>query len=465
MPSKRWFGRKSQKILGVHLEDLCVVDVHACSYLFAFLRVDLGTSSEEFFVPLIVEHDADAQGTPLFEADSGGARRRVFDLADKPSHSVGLLDFFAHQYVLRGLRGSIGFHDLGLGRRLASNRVRSARASGMEQSNVSVFYDRLYYLKQYRHLAYGDNPDLEVPFFLTRRAGFRHTPAPLGYAYYEVEGKRALIFVVYEYVDNLGDGWTVFTGALTGSRGQMTGGALELLGDCEALGSLTAKMHLALASGSGDPRFEPEETTRVDVEGLRREYTSTLEAAVATCRRSLDAASPTNRQFIERFLERSPIYEELLDAHLEDILLSTRMIRIHGDYHLGQVLKTKDGYSVIDFEGEPLRSLEERRGKSFAVKDVAGMVRSIDYAFRYASTQGAANLLLNGLPQRAREAFLESYWKTLGGLNIVPKTKDAFMKLLRLFEAEKALYEVTYELENRPDWVWIPLSTLVNNIK
>lgn len=457
LPTKRWFGKKSSKIISVSLRDECTLNAEDGLYIFTFVDAETDEHTiESYFIPLVVvdgfEYSSSSPQSILIKLGQSVA----VDLGEVPYRSTNLLELVANASVLETEQGRIRFHNLGMKPHALTIPEANVTSSGVEQSNVSVFFDKKYFMKQYRHIAYGINPDLEVSEFLSHRAHFKNTPEPLGYAVYESRLGEALLLTVFEYVENSGDGWTHFTRILNRKEEQ---GRISLLEDCSELGSLTAKMHIALSSSLGDSRFEPEPVSNRDVQDWRNTYNNTLRAALQTCEKALHSDS-LHKPMLKKFLEAAPALKELASEGNLSLLLSLNKIRVHGDYHLAQVLKTNSGYIIVDFEGEPLKSLEERGRKGFALKDVAGMLRSMSYAANY-SMGGVDDNWARSWLEQARERFINSYWNNVKTLKIVPDDKHELVSLLRLFEAEKALYEVRYELENRPDWVHIPLMALL----
>lgn len=460
LPTKRWFGKKSSRIVSVSLRDWCTLSVEGAIYIYAFVDVETDENTlESYFIPLVTANDLERPSRDPHSIRGKLGSWILVDLVEAPYRSVALLEWLAKGGTLKTEHGRISFNSLGLNPHDTLFSKENISTGGVEQSNVSIFFDKKYFMKQYRHLAYGVNPDLEVPEFLTHVAHFEGTPEPSGYAAYDSDRGEALLFAVFEYVENSGDGWTHFTRMLNQNMGQQSRDSL--LEDCSQLGYLTAKMHLALSRSMGDPRFDPEPASNRDVEEWRHTYEITLKATMQSCKKALHTDS-THKPLLEKLLKSTARLEGLVaDSNLH-ILLQLTKIRVHGDYHLGQVLKTNKGYIIVDFEGEPLKSLEERRKKGFALKDVAGMLRSISYAANYTLiSKRVSHNAVQGWVNQARSRFIDSYWNAVKTLRIVPSEKHDLINLLRVFEAEKALYEVRYELENRPEWVHIPLLALL----
>jgi trehalose synthase-fused probable maltokinase len=316
--------------------------------------------------------------------------------------------------------------------------VAKARPVGVEQSNTSVVFDEALILKSYRRLEAGINPDLELLRFLTE-VGFANIPALKGW--YEVSGRLidATLGVLQDYVRDARDGWELVLDEL----GTDPEGCLPLV---RRLGEVTGELHSALASDGSDPHFSPEEPS-VEALGL---LTATVD------------------EEIEQIFLDLPDIDELdpIRGRGEEVRERLRMlthagsvgkvIRHHGDYHLGQTLWDGSDWVILDFEGEPARPLPERRRKRSPLRDVAGMLRSFAYAASASELQrGVA--APDGWEERARAEFIAGYRET-AERSLLPVSNDAFDKLLSVFELEKAVYELRYELNHRPDWVRIPVA-------
>jgi trehalose synthase-fused probable maltokinase len=311
-----------------------------------------------------------------------------------------------------------------------------SRPVGAEQSNSSVVFDNQLVLKVFRRLEAGINPELEVLRFLTARRF--ESIAPL-YGWYEYDGMSltTTLGVAQQFVQGAVDGWEYVLD-------QLAAGSEEPIEALSRLGKVTGEMHSVLASDDRDPAFSPETPS---------------EEAMSLLTATID-------EDVERIFARLPDIPSLatIAGHGEEVreLLATRsqhsfggrLIRGHGDYHLGQTLLTPHGWVVIDFEGEPARPLPERRMKRSPLRDVAGMLRS----FAYVSS--AVEILRHAAPpaefeRKARAAFLGSYLDSVDS-TLLPGGEAAVENLLFVYELEKAVYELRYELDNRPDWVSIP---------
>jgi trehalose synthase-fused probable maltokinase len=286
------------------------------------------------------------------------------------------------------------------------------------------------------------NPDLEITRFLSER-GFPHVPQLVGWYEYQGRLMDATFGLLQEFEATGRDGWDLALDEL-GARPE------AFLQRVHALGEVTGAMHTVLASEASDPAFAPEEPSDESLALL----TATIDEEIE--RIFLDLREDDER--VERIVGRGQDVRERLQLRSHIGVLG-RLIRTHGDYHLGQTLFTDRGWIVLDFEGEPARPLPERRLKRSPLRDVAGMLRSFSYV-----TAGAR--LLRGVhvadewEDRARDAFLEGYFDRVDP-SLLPPGEAPTRQLLSVFELEKAVYELRYELNNRPDWVSIPVAGIL----
>ncbi|MGE5273136.1 MAG: maltokinase N-terminal cap-like domain-containing protein [Verrucomicrobiota bacterium] len=326
----------------------------------------------------------------------------------------------------------------GLGAELVAPRVIEG-----EQSNTSVVFDDQLILKVYRRLEAGINPELEMLRFLGEH-GFENVPALHGWYAYHGRPAESTLGILQEFVADGLDGWEL-------ALDQLADVPDRFLGRLRRLGEVTGAMHTTLASDPSDPNFAAEEPS-LEALGL---LTATVDEEIQ--RVFLDL--PDDIDALEPIRARGEEIRERLRQRTHTGAAG-RIIRCHGDLHLGQtLLSPSDEWVILDFEGEPARSLPERRRKRSPLRDVAGMLRSFAYA------ANALELLRGteaptGWGERARAEFLAGYQQTVDA-TIVPPGPEAFERLLSVFELEKAVYELRYELSMRPDWVPIPVAGIL----
>ena len=360
----------------------------------------------------------------------------VYDALANPRQSLALLRRICATDQIETEDGVFSFHTTESFIPVSDDA--EARLMGVEQSNSSIVVDNRLVLKAFRKLEPGVNPELEMLRFLTAHR-FPHI-APLQ-AWYEYDGHAlaATLGVVQTFLAHAVGGWEL---------------ALEeiltlpeiFLDRLAVLGEVTAQMHNVLASDASDPAFSPEEPSN--------EALSLLTATVDEDIERIFVRLPDDER-VAPIAGRGQDVRERLTARAQ-IGAGGRAIRTHGDYHLGQTLSTPGGWVIIDFEGEPARPLPERRQKRSPLRDVAGMLRSFAYA------TSAAEILRgqsppDGFEEQARQRFLERYFQEVDS-TLLPVGEAATANLLSIFELEKAIYELRYELNHRPNWVPIPVA-------
>ncbi|HJU37229.1 MAG TPA: phosphotransferase [Gaiellaceae bacterium] len=420
---QRWYGSKSRAVSHSEVLDTVTIRQAEPQLTLALVEMRFDTGAHEIY-------------QLLFSGSTGG---RVFDgLAEDAGIAREIVSAMRSGQTLQGAQGVAEFRPAddfsSLGRELGAARLISS-----EQSNTSVVFDEALILKVFRRLEPGINPELEILRFLTEQ-GFRNIPALGGWYAYSGGPLTATLGLVQEYVAGAVDGWELALGEIASAPESF----LDRLG---RLGEVTANMHTALGADPADHAFAAEEPS-VESLGL---LTATVDEEIARVFLSL----PDDDDRLGPILGRGEEVREQLRL-LTHAGSSGRVIRTHGDYHLGQTLWRANDWIILDFEGEPARTLVERRRKRSPLRDVAGMLRS----FAYAAT--AAELTRNAdIPddweERARERFLESYLDTVDA-TLLPPGDAAIERLLAVFELEKAVYELRYELDNRPDWVGIPVA-------
>jgi maltose alpha-D-glucosyltransferase/alpha-amylase len=427
--AQRWFGGRSRRIKDVTVTDsVAIADA-------ALKLVDVQYQTG----------DSDTFALPLCPNGDG----RVVDALGEPSFNHLLLEAIARRRRFRGRAGDVIALPTPHLARLRGDDDLAVRLGTAEQTNNSVIFGERLILKLFRRIEFGQHPDLEVSRFLTD-VGFPNiAPVAGSVVYRKGRTQTAAMAMLQAYVPNQGDAWSHALTELSDPSA-----AERYRPYAELLGRRTAEMHLALASRPDVPDFAPEPTLMLDARSVYQSIRSLTQQVLPLLRQRLEhlpaAACPDADVVLEGW--------DRLHGRLRGLLarpISARRIRCHGDYHLGQVLFTGGDFIVIDFEGEPARPLRERRLKRWALKDVAGMIRSFAYA-------GQAANVAHG-PEWAKstgDVFMQSYLETAAGAPFLPATQEERDLLLDAMLIEKALYELRYELDHRPDWVNIPLRGL-----
>ena len=419
---QRWYGAKSRTVSHSDVLDTVTIRQGEPQLSLALVEMRFDTGAHEIYQLLV----------------SGGDGGRFDGLAEDAGIAREIVSAMRAGLTLQGSEGAAEFSPAkdfsGLGRELGAVRLVSS-----EQSNSSVIFDDTLILKVFRRLEPGINPELEILRFLTEW-GFRNIPALAGWYAYSGGPLTATLGLLQEYVAGAIDGWELALGEIASAPESF----LDRLG---RLGEVTAHMHSALGADPSDPAFAPEEPS-VESLGL---LTATVDEEIARVFLSL----PEDDERLAPIVGRGEEVREQLRL-LTHAGSSGRVIRTHGDYHLGQTLWKGKDWIILDFEGEPARTLVERRRKRSPLRDVAGMLRSFAYAATAAELTRGADVP-EDWEERARERFLESYLETVDA-TLLPPGDAAIERLLAVFELEKAVYELRYELDNRPDWVGIPVA-------
>src|SRR3954462_3693683 len=428
VPEQRWYGSKSRPVShsqGIEPIELRAVDPQ---YVLALVEIRFDTGAHEIYQLLYSEQGGDVQLDGL--ADPALARELV--------HAVRA------NLTLQGGEGAVEFRTVA-GFAALGREMSDARSVGAEQSNTSIVFDDQLILKVFRRLEAGINPELELLRFLTDH-DFENIAQLAGWYAYAGRQMDATLGILQAYIAGGEDGWER-------ALDTMSHEPERFLDSLHLLGEVTGRMHSVLGSDSTDPAFAPEETSGESL-GL---LTATVDEEIESIFMDLPLDTPD----LEPIRGRGEEVRERLRL-LTNLGGAGRVIRHHGDFHLGQTLWADGDWILLDFEGEPARSLPERRRKRSPLRDVAGMVRSFAYA-------ASAAPLLRGLDpppaweERARAEFLEGYRQTIDQ-HLVP-SGASMDKLLRVFELEKAVYELRYELNNRPDWVKIPVAGILRMLE
>jgi maltokinase len=439
LEQQRWYASKSRHVVGLEVEERAALAADP-PLLLALAQARFATGNHDLDQLPLVFLPARGQGkAPASPPVAGNADWTAYDAVADPELARELLRHIDTETAIDTREGSFRFQRSELTGPLALDGP--ARPMGVEQSNSSIVFGDETVLKVFRRLEPGINPELELLRFLTRQ-GFASI-APLQ-GWYEYEGRSfaATLGVAQRFFPEAVGGWEL---ALEQIRGDPAAFLVEL----GSLGTVTAELHNALASDTNDPAFAPEEPSAEALSLLTATIDEDVERAFMRLPDDERVAAIAGRgqDVRERIATRAQLG------------VGGRAIRTHGDYHLGQTLHLADKWLIIDFEGEPARPLYERRFKSSPLRDVAGMLRSFAYA-----TSAVGIMYSHPAPgqfeERARQIFLEHYLSAIDPA-LLPAGQSAIVNLLTIFELEKAIYELQYELDNRPDWLPIPVAGIV----
>ncbi len=490
LAKQRWFAAKDAVIDKVAIDAWAEFSTGRDSQLLTEIEVQFvgGEAPQRYFLPLGTSFDEQAltYGWPLLPFSLAQIRRgaKVGALYDGMAADDFARAAIAAMRAGRELQASAGTIRFSATSALADVEMPDdveIRRMHVEQSNSSIMLGEQVVLKAYRRLAYGIQPELEIGRFLTEEAGYDNTPPLLGaIERVEPDGRTTALGAAFGFVRNQGDGWLYTTEYLHRELERLRldmalpDEVAELehddphafyLTQARMLGQRTAEMHQAFAVPTEDPAFAAEPITARDLQAWAKGVRAQAEAAFAALRQAARRLEPGPRQEAEALLKQRKACMERIKELTRDPVEASKT-RLHGDYHLGQVLIAQNDFYILDFEGEPARPLAERRAKTSPLKDVAGMLRSFDYAawsavLIEAEFDPASTEVVLPLAERWRrdteEAFLETYRATIAGCASYPEDPDEAQRLLELFLLEKALYEICYEAANRPAWLTIPI--------
>ncbi|MGI8803451.1 MAG: maltokinase N-terminal cap-like domain-containing protein [Solirubrobacteraceae bacterium] len=434
--TQRWFGAKARDVAQFNILDVVVLRREPPALALTIVEARFGAGTHELYhVPIGVRAAAEDWTTEVVCAAEDFT---AYDALADAEQTALLALLLGSGAVVEDGESSVEFWWEG---GQAVGPGTPSRKMGVEQSNTSIVFDERLVLKVFRKVEPGINPELEMLRFLAGH-GFEHIAKLEGWFEYSGELMDATLGVMQQFIPGAVDGWHLAQDALLETDG-------DFFARLEELGAVTGRMHAALASDSENPDFAPEEPSDENVSLLSATIDEQIERVFLEL---------PDHPALAPIVGRGPDLRDRLQL-LSHIGIGGRLIRGHGDYHLGQTVLGPDGWVVLDFEGEPGRPLRERRRKHSPLRDVAGMLRSI-------SNAALAGELLFDLPAaspdweaRARERFLRGYLAEVDQ-NLLPAGRQAIEKLLSIFELDKLLYELRYELNNRPDWLAVPVTAI-----
>jgi maltokinase len=433
---QRWFGSKAQEVAQLNVLEAFTLREESPQLVLALIEARFPTGTHEVYqVPIGIRPASDGWSDRVIcEADGN----TYYDALADPTHARELLHLMRSRADIQAGEGMLAFRWSG---GAGEGGTVEVRPIGVEQSNSSIVFGEALILKAFRRVEPGVNPELELLRFLSQRE-FPHIAPIAGWFQYDGRLMDATLGVLQEYLAGAQEGWDFALDSLSSDPE-------AFLAELHALGTVTGEMHTALGSDAHEPAFAPEEPSGEAISIL----TATIDEEIERIWVELP-----DHPALEPIRGRGQDVQERLQT-LASVGTAGRVIRTHGDYHLGQTMLADRGWVILDFEGEPARPMPQRRLKRSPLRDVAGMLRSFSYA-----AHGSG--ILRGAPppegweERARATFLDGYYEAVES-GLLPPGEEATRKMLSIFELEKAVYELRYELNNRPDWVAIPVAGIV----
>jgi maltose alpha-D-glucosyltransferase/alpha-amylase len=507
LPAQRWFGARTLQIEAVDVVDWCeLTRVDQATSALVLLRVVFQSGEASVYaVPMAIRWDGQEEAAPPSDSTvcalTDGRRQGVlFDGMRDPRTCTALLEIARGARQTRLQRG-VAHGVRGAAAPVLQLSTSEVRPLGAEQSNSSVAFGGSVYLKLYRRVDPGPNAEVEMNGYLAAARGFPAVPQFYGaLEYVSDQGPRSTLGMLQELVQNQGDGWSWTLDelgryyenamALPASRTPQVPGPAALLPappaeeenhdeaagmiaayleSAATLGRRTAQMHLALSMPSDNEAFAPETCSASDLARLAAELRDRATRALDDLRLALPQVADEAVESASGVLSRRRQVIEWTKS-IEELEPGSLRIRVHGDYHLGQVLRVKNDFMIVDFEGEPARTPEQRRAKDSPLKDIAGMLRS----FGYAANEGMRLFVLRGCREcdrlqhwasfwerRVRNAFLRGYTESAGSTPLLPPDHRVAGALLQAYLLDKAFYELRYEMNSRPSWVRTALSGML----
>lgn len=520
LPRMRWFAGKTRKIAHVELEDimflkqyerqeesgLAIVKVNYLEGLPDYYSIGLSYVEGDRAARIKSERPDMVIAEGLHPQPKAGETQITgiyYDAILDGAFSQAVLDLVLKGQSIDGRSGKVEAEMVGDMTDGAGEPIPEPTLSGLEQSNSSILFGKKYYLKLYRRLEEGENPEVEIGRYLATQQ-FKSTAPTLASLSYKRGSKTSSMAIVQGMVEAQSDGWTLMvnqlgpvaegfladknlnepilpTGSLADLRKAKPPESYQLvagytLGLARQLGARTGEMHMALANADRDPAFIPEFYTPFHQRSLFQSFRNLTDKVITQLRMSVPRLDGDKRALAESVLAAEPAIFSTF-SYMKNVAMDAMRTRIHGDYHLGQVLFSGADFYIIDFEGEPARGLGERRLKRSPIKDLAGMIRSFDYASEFYLKEYAKELAHLAEDRQKLERFMKSwsawaatefingYLDAVGDSGVVPVDLLQVERLVQIFTLEKALYEVGYELSSRPEWVDIPLRGVLEILK
>ena len=484
--TQRWYGDKGTTSSRAELADYLEWESRHFRWLLTVVDVDSGAERAQYFMPLAIAFEdlPESRWQRLQPYSIARVRQQALvgvlaDTAADEAFGRAVVDAIGAAQELRTAHGTLRFTPTPALAQLRAGDPGadlSAAAPITQGSNTAVRCGERLLLKIYRRLRPGLNPEAEVGRFLTEVAHFTHVAPVAGVVEYQRDGaEMATVALLQAFVMNQGDGWDYTVNYLVRFlQDQATGAVLAAdvhggyLALARILAQRTAELHCALATPTSDPAFAPESVTADDVRAWRAAVEASVDATFALLESAVERLTVSAHAQAHALLARRAALRQRLATLGTRVPQGARKIRVHGDYHLAQVLLIRNDFLIVDFEGEPARPLAERRAKQLPLRDVAGMLRSFAYARRAALERSAPKSLedaakweglLEEWERSVRECFVSIYDEVARACHLYASWPE-MQPLLALFEIDKALYELRYELGNRPDWAAIPMRAL-----
>ncbi|MGM0622039.1 MAG: putative maltokinase, partial [Bacteroidota bacterium] len=505
----RWFRGKAKKIKDISVKNtipLTTGNLH--SHIVIIETSYIEGKNEQYIIPISIktgEIIADVKfkhpEAMIAYVEVDGHEGVMYDGSYNQEVRDIFLQLITQKGTVKSRKGSI----VGVPGKKMSSKVKksdlplNSRVLLAEQSNTSILYDNKFFFKMYRSPEEGNNPELEIIKTLTENTSFRNFPTFAGaLEYREGNAESSALGILVDFIPNEGNAWEFTQSAIdryfdriienkqylmSGKPVNTTTDLVDYVGEekmqdllgpfftemIQLLGKRTAEMHIALASVENKKEFKPEPFSLLYQKSLYQSFRTLVKRTINQMKSSKQKLTAEQKELIDDIIGNESLLLSTVKQTLEKKKIHTSKTRVHGDYHLGQVLFTGKDFVIIDFEGEPTRSLTARKLKHCPFKDVAGMLRSFHYAIYMGQLENqskipeSADVLkpwLEAWYEIVQNIFIESYLETAKGASFIPEETRQVTDLLSVYTIEKAIYEADYEFNNRPDWLHIPLNGL-----
>ncbi|MFW5657231.1 MAG: maltose alpha-D-glucosyltransferase [Bacteroidota bacterium] len=511
----RWFRGKAKQIKGIEIIDTIPLDTGPQNaYLLIIETEYIEGKSEHYVIPISIgfgDHMMDVKYKYPESVISHGQIDGHDIILYDGSYDANVRDKISRLIIQRGKTKADHGDMVGIPGKQMNKKVKKSdlpldsKVLSAEQSNTSMVFDNRFFFKMYRSPEEGSNPELEIIKALTENTTFRNFPTHAGAIEYRSQDTENMALgLLVDLVPNEGNAWDFTQNAIEryfdriitekedilAAHSGKTGDLLGLLSEeevkdlfepffiemVELLGQRTAEMHLALASIKNRKEFAEEPFSLLYQKSLYQSFRTLIKRTVSQMKTVKRKLNDDQKALLDDIIKNENLLLSTIKQTLEAKKIHTSKIRVHGDYHLGQVLFTGKDFIIIDFEGEPTRSLTARSLKYCPLKDVAGMLRSFHYAIYMGQLDVESKMpessevlrpWLETWYKLVSDTYINSYLKTAQGASFIPEEKRQIDDLLSVFTIEKAIYEADYELNNRPDWLHIPLNGLqkiLNNL-
>jgi maltose alpha-D-glucosyltransferase/alpha-amylase len=466
--ARRWYASKQDTAPSVTIEEwVAVPDLADAVILLLGVKAKKAGTTSSYFFPIRAVWECERPETGVVcELRAGTTGGWLVDCFSDDQFVRALLESIRQAEPQSRTGNGLAFYRSPIFDTKARFKQCEIGRSGAEQSNTSVIAGDVI-LKAFRKLETGIHPELEVGKYLTNTVRLRNAPQLLGSIEYVCAstGERTALCVLQSFIQGGQDGWKhVIKHLGLSPEGARRDCADQLVSLSKKIGERTAELHQAFGAATENPDFKPEPVSQEWLSKWEDRLLASLSSASERVGAGIQSLTDGDRAVAESFMARKPELAARIKAIFPKSSNAMRT-RVHGDFHLGQTIITKSDVFIVDFEGEPMRTLAERRGKYFPLRDVAGMLRSFEYVSAAAARESelAENALsaTRGLTKQMQSGFLTAYAAAIAGCVSFPNDLGQADAVLELCLIEKALYEVHYEIANRPDWIGIPIAGLL----